>query len=401
MLVAAGFAAPLVTFTGHNGLLLSAFSRESGVGKTTSVEISQAVWGNPKTGKQGLTDTENAIIGICAELKSLPLYWDELKSEEQTKKFVNMTFQITSGKGKSRMDSRAQLKEPGDWQTLVISASNESLIEHVVAHTPTTAAGLMRIFEYRVKPIKPPANTSSLAQIMLARVYNSYGNVGLEYAKWLGANHVAIAAEMATFAAALEKEVNGTQEERFWVSLIAVILLAAKYANQLGYRIFDEPAMKEFLLEELANMRANRGVHTVDLDKSVNVSAVLNAFFNEVKQHNGWLVTDRIHVGAGKPPKNSVKIIHPVDSRMNGVAVQVSAPGGNDLLRISGHGLGQWCKKVGINRYNLMEAMSKMVTYRTVVGKLGSGTHLSGSTEQLYGTGPDHFDGSGFHQWIT
>ena len=383
VLVASSFAAPLVTFTGHNGLLMSAFSRQTGVGKTTAVEIAQAVWGNPNTGKQGLNDTENAVIGICAELKSLPLYWDELKSEEQTKKFVNMTFQITSGKGKSRMDSRAQLKEPGDWQTLVISASNESLIEHVTAHTPTTAAGLMRIFEYRVKPIKTAGHTTTSAQIALAKLRDAFGTVGLEYAKWLGANHVAIAAEVEAFSVALEQEVNGTQEERFWIALVAIILLGARYANRLGFRVFNEPAMKEFLLEELANMRANRKIHTVDLDNSVNVSAVLNAFGVDVKQQNGWLVTDRIHVGAGKPPRNSVKLVYPVDGRMNGVLVQVADRGGNDLMRISSHALSVWCKKNGINRYNLLEALAKMVTYRTVVGKLGSGTHLSGSTETL------------------
>jgi hypothetical protein len=384
VLVASSFAAPLVTFTGHNGLLLSAFSRESGIGKTTAVKIAQAVWGDPLKGVQGLTDTENAVIGICAELKSLPLFWDELKTDEDTKKFVKMTFQITSGKGKSRMDSRAQLKEPGEWQTLVVSASNESLIEHVTAHTPTTAAGMMRIFEYRVKPIKTAGSSTTAAQIAIARLNNSYGTVGLEYAKWLGANHVAIAADVEAFSEALEKETSSTQEERNWIALIAIVLLGARFANGLGLNVFNEPAMKEFLLGELANMRANRAVHTVDLDKAVNVSAVLNAFFNDVKSSNGWLVTDRIHVGAGKPPKGSVKVVYPADSRMGGVTVQVSAPGGNDLMRISGHALGAWCKKTSVNRYNLLEALAKIVTYRQVIGKLGGGTQLSGSTEQLY-----------------
>src|SRR6202012_4023325 len=192
-LVASAFAAPLVYFTGHNGALLSAYSRESGIGKSTAVTIAQAVWGNPKSGIQGLSDTENAVMGIVGDIKSLPLYWDELKTDQDTKKFVKMTFQISAGKGKSRMDSKAQLREPGEWQTLVISASNESIIDHVTSQTNTTTAGMMRIFEYQVVPSDRGRISTSDAEIIRSKLNNNYGHVGLKYAQFLGMNHAAIA----------------------------------------------------------------------------------------------------------------------------------------------------------------------------------------------------------------
>lgn len=387
-IVASAFAAPLMHFTGHNGALLSAFSRESGVGKSTAVVVAQAVWGNPIKGVQGLTDTENAVIGAVAEMKSLPLYWDELKSEQQTKKFVNMTFQISSGKGKSRMNSRAELKDPGDWQTLVISASNESLIGHVVAHTNTTAAGILRLFEYKVAPASGRGVVStSDADARRAKLNNNYGHVGLKYAQFLGAQHAAIAADMAQLSKQIEQETGAVQEERFWVAVVATILLGARYANHLGYKVFDEAALKNFMYAAFNEMRVHRLTETVDLDQSINVSAILNTFFKEVKKAGTWLVTNRIHVGQGKPPRppnvNAVRIIYPADpGHLKGVDVQVGID--NQLLRISSSALGHWCKKNEVNKVNLLDALAKSATINPVKnGRMGAGTNFAGANEHI------------------
>jgi hypothetical protein len=387
-LVASAFAAPLVQFTGHKGALMSAFSRESGIGKTTAVVIAQSVWGNPVKGIQGLSDTENAVMGIVGEIKSLPLYWDELKTDQDTKKFVKMTFQISSGKGKSRMNSRAELKEPGDWQTLVISASNESLIDHVVSQTNTTAAGLMRIFEYKVSPPGGAGRVAtSDATIRLAKLNNNYGHVGLRYAQFLGANHASIATDMAALAKQVEQETSADQEERFWVSVVACVLLGARYATQIGYPVFDEAALKTFMYASLNDMRGHRKNQTVDLDQSINVSAILNTFFKDVKKNGTWLVTNRIHVGVGKPAKppnpNAIQMLYPNDvQRLNGVDVQVGVD--NQLLRISSSALGHWCKKNEVNKVNLLDALGKACTITQVKnGRMGAGTTSAGANEHI------------------
>lgn len=388
-LVASAFAAPLMQFTGHKGTLLSAFSRQSGVGKSTAITVAQAVWGDPTQGVQGLNDTENAVMGVVSKIKSLPLYWDELKSEAQTKKFVNMTFQISSGKGKSRMTSKAELKEPGDWKTLIISASNESLIGHVVSQTSTTEAGLMRILEYRVAPRQGQAGLVeySDAQIRLSKLDNNFGHVGLRYAQFLGAHHAQIAADMAALARQVSQETKADQEERFWIASISCVLLGARYANHLGYTVFDEAALKDFLYSVLAEMRTHRQEQTVDLDQTVNVSAILNRFFNDIKKNGSWLVTSRIHVGAGKPPKtgaSAINILFPPDpSRLNGVDVQVGVA--NNLLRISSSALSAWCKKNEINKVNLVDALGKHVVLTNIKNaRMGAGTHYAGTNEHIF-----------------
>lgn len=328
-------------------------------------------------------------MGVVSKLKSLPLYWDELKSDAQTKKFVNMTFQISSGKGKSRMTSKAELKEPGDWQTLVVSASNESLIGHVVSQTSTTEAGLMRIFEYRVAPRNGSTGrvATSDAQIRLAKLNQNFGHVGLRYAQFLGTYHSTIAADMAALASQVEVETGASQEERYWVATISCLLLGARYANHVGYKVFDEVALKEFLYTVLAEMRSHRKEQTVDLDQSLNVSAILNRFFNDVKKNGSWLVTSRIHVGVGKPAKTgpaAVNVNFPSDlSRLNGVDVQVGIA--NSLLRISSSALGKWCKANEINKVNLIDALAKQVSLTNLKNaRMGAGTVAAGTNEHIF-----------------
>ncbi len=388
-IVASAFAAPLVLFTGHSGMLMSAYSKESGIGKSTALRIAQAVWGDPIRAVQSLSDTQNSVMRKIGEVRSLPVYWDELKTDEDTKKFVNMTFQLAQGKEKSRLNQHAQMKEPGHWQTLVVSASNDSLIDHVTQQTSTTLAGLYRIFEYTVRPSlanNPGLVDTSEATVRLSKLNNNYGAVGLKYATWLGANFASIEADMGVLSKALNAEVNAHQEERFWVSLMACIILGARYANQLGYAVFDEARLKQFMLDALANMRKVRGLQTVDMTRVINVSSIMAAFLKDMQKDNKVIHTDRVHIAAGRPPTpnspHAVKVLMPADtSRLNGIAVQI---GRNDkIMRISSTAFGEWLKKQGKSRHLLMEGLQAAMTCTHVVGFLGGGTGLAFAKENL------------------
>jgi len=388
-IVASAFAAPLVIFTGQSGMLMSAYSKESGIGKSTALRIAQAVWGDPIRAVQSLSDTQNSVMRKIGELRSLPVYWDELKTDEDTKKFVNMTFQIAQGKEKSRLNQHAQMKEPGHWQTLVVSASNDSLIDHVTQQTSTTLAGLYRIFEYTVKPAAVGAAgivDVSEATIRLSKLNNNYGAVGAKYAAWLGHNFKQIEADMALLSKQIAVETSATQEERFWISLIATIVLGARYATRLGYAVFDESSLKAFMLTSLANMRSLRGQQTVDMTKAINVSSIMASFLKDMQRENKILKTDRIHVAAGRPPAptspNAIKVISPSDvSRLNGIVVHI---GQNDkLMRISSTAFGEWLKKQNKSRHLLMEGLAAAMTITHVVGFLGGGTGLAFAKENL------------------
>jgi hypothetical protein len=225
-ILASAFAAPLVRFTGQAGLLMSVFSEGSGIGKTTAMKVAQAVWGDPVRAMQGLSDTQNSVLNKIGEIRSLPLYWDELKTEDDTKRFVNIVFQLTLGKEKSRMTSKVVQKQVGTWQTLLVSASNESLLDYVASRTRMTTAGLYRVFEYTVDPAVGEVGqiAPADAQRMISLLNDNYGQVGCAYAEFLGPNYARIDKEVGEYLKALEVETTAQRDERFWTGLVAVHL---------------------------------------------------------------------------------------------------------------------------------------------------------------------------------
>lgn len=369
-ILASAFAAPLVRFTGHMGALMSAYSNETGVGKTTAQKIAQAVWGDPVSGIQSLGDTQNAVMNKLGTLRSLPLYWDEIKTEEQTKSFVNITFQTSLGKEKARMSRDIRQREPGRWQTLLVCCSNDSLLNYVMGHNVTSDAGMCRIFEFPVKKVASPLDTSTV-QIMLSKLNDNYGHAGLQYANFLGANFDTIEKEMGELMKVLEKTAQAQQDERFWIALIGTILLGAKYANQLGLTKIDVPGLKDFMLGQLERLRMLRVRQGVDMSKMDNLMTTLQRFLATHRAKH-TLVSNRINQGRGRPHRNAIRAIVPTDpTRLDGIYVQIGVD--DKIIRIASTRLTQWLRENRINRNDFVSRLENELGFKDVVGSIGSG----------------------------
>jgi hypothetical protein len=378
-ILASAFAGPLVHFTGHLGLLMSAYSQESGIGKSTVLKVAQSVWGSPVKAIQMLTDTQNSVMNKIGEIRSLPMYWDELKTEEDSKRFVDIVFRMSLGKEKSRMTQAVKQREVGDWATLLVSASNDSLVDVLINRTSTTTAGLHRVFEFQVTPGVTGQVDISVASRTIAKLHHNYGQAGLIYARFLGDNFARIDAEMGDLLIKLNTEVQTKQEERNWVALIGCILLGARYAAELELATVDEVALKEFLLECLEKMRAERMSQPVDMKIAMNVSDKLAQFLNAMRQRH-TIITNRIHITAGKPAPNSIKVMHDA-SRLDGIYVHVGTD--DKLIRISSTWLSQWCEEKGYSRHIFSAALENEFGCKKVRGRIASGTIYAGVTEYL------------------
>lgn len=381
-ILASAFAGPLVRFTGHSGLLLSAFSVESGIGKSTALKIAQAVWGDPVKAVQSLSDTQNSVLNKIGELRSLPIYWDELKSEEDSKRFVDTVFRLTLGKEKSRMTSKVTQRTPGTWQTIMVAASNDSLMDAVAFKTRATTAGLYRVFEYTVakpKPGDPGQIDPTLAQRVISKLHDNYGVIGMEYASYLGSNWQMVEQDMAVTMSAIGKEVMMSPDERFWIGTIAVILLGAKYANQLGYTQINETALKMFMYQTLAEMRGQRKVQPVDMRDVVNVVNTLARFINEKRARN-TLMTNIIHRARGKPPAGTVEIKNDA-TRLDSLQVHIGVD--DKIIRIGQSYLYDWLTANNYPRHVFVKALHDELKAVHTNGRLGSGTSFSNAAEYI------------------
>lgn len=379
IILATAFAAPLVRFTGQRGLLISSYSLESGIGKSTAVSIAQAVWGNPVKGVQQLNDTQNSVVNKLGEIKNLPLFWDELKTEEDTRKFVNLAFQLSSGKEKSRLTAQSSQKEVGTWETMMLCASNDSLLDFVTRATKMTTAGLMRVLEYTLAPGTQGQIDKTKASLLVSALNDNYGNIGYEYAEFLGRNHPQIDADMAELSSRMADRLETNAEERFWHAAVVCILQGAIYSNKLGFTTINVEQLEEFLVGVVESMRKERANQSVDMRKQINVSNVLTQFLNSMRAKH-TLFTNKIHVSKGKPPANTIQVKRDT-SKLDGIYVQVGLEDG--LLRMSNYQLCDWLSKAGYSNHVFLKALEKEFGMHKTVGRLGSGTEYATGSEYV------------------
>jgi hypothetical protein len=378
-ILAVAFAAPLVRFTGFPGLLLNAYSPESGIGKTTAMKTSQGVWGHPVLAMQGLNDTANSVLGKMGQTRSLPMYWDELKSDQQTKRFVSIVFDLTGGREKTRMNADATLKMSGTWQTMMVSASNDSIIDAMAREVGSTTAGLHRLFEYTVPKPEQVTHDVGAVQRLAGKLEDNYGHAGLAYAKFLGKHHARIEQEVAAMQDAVCREVNVRQEERHWTATIAVLMKGAEFANELGLTQINLEGLHTFLLDVLARMRSEVDASPADMNNNMSISAILAEFFNSTRARN-TLITNRIWVAKGKPQKGAIQVLCDA-SKLGEIIVHIGRE--DKLIRISSIYLTRWMAERGYSRHTLVKRLESEFGLTKVNGKLGGGTDMTCATEHL------------------
>ena len=380
-IVASAFAAPLIKFCYEPGVLMSTYSTKSGIGKTSALKVAQAVWGDPIRAMQGLDDTQNFVFNKIGAIRNLPMYWDELKTEEDTKRFTNLVFKLTNQKEKDRLTQNSTMKESGTWNTMLVSASNDSLMQFVVHQAKQTTAGINRIFEYEV-----PAATGNTGQIdqadasrILGRLNDNYGHIGLEYASYLGSNHTAVAKEVEEFYKSTGHLLNTSQEERYWRVMVACLLKGAEYANKLNFTNIDLPILQEFLFDVVGNMRLERSGSTVDLTKAINVSDVMGQFLIS-QQSRHTLYTDKIHRKVGKAAAGDISIKRHID-KLEGVNVHYALE--DKVLRISKTFMQEWLRKNNHPVSAIMKAAIERYSAKIEHARLGAGTDYA-SGGKLY-----------------
>jgi hypothetical protein len=380
-ILAMAFAAPLVRFTGKEGLLMSVYSAGSGAGKTTAIKAAQAVWGHPIAGVCGLTDTVYSVGRKMGALRHLPMWWDEIKEEEQANKFVSFAFDITRGREKTRLNADLSMRASGEWQTILLASSNDSLLDYVQRKLRTTTAGVYRVFEY-VVPVKPPSPgfTSSQVDRMASKLSENFGQAGLIYAKFLGENFAVVEKEVANLHDQVSNKFKVTQEERFWAATVTILIAGARYGNKLGLTNINEKALLQFLLGVFGKMRGEVNSLPADLSSPLALSNVLQQYLGAMRARH-TLITDRILITRGKPSQNGVKILSDL-SRLDAIYVHRSTE--MQIIRISATHFRQWCGDHGYSPTVVVRALTEQFGVKKTMGRLGSGTEVSGMTEYLY-----------------
>ena len=372
-IIASAFAAPLVKFTGQEGLLMSAYSHLTGITKTVALRIAASVWGHPINSTQTLDDTQNAVVHKLGEVRHLPVYWDEVKGEGAAQKFVNIAFMLSGGRDKSRMTQNIAARRSGSWETLLCAASNDCISEAVSSALKSSTAGVVRLFEFEVRPpIQQPTNLATIAD-MVSALKENHGQVGLIYASYLGGNHDAIKALVKDTYDKMMTKFSAPPDERFWVAVIAVLCVGASLANGLGLTSINEGGLARFLHEQLKLMRVSSSTSESDLRNTSNLSSVLARFLRDMRSHY-TVYTDRIWAQQGRPKNGDIVVLRSPDE-LREIKVQIGK--GDRKMRVSAADLGNWFKREKIPTQAFYNQFSIQFKMKKTMACIASGTEFA------------------------
>lgn len=361
--VAAAFAAPILHFTGVSGGILSIVSRESGVGKSSALKCSQSVWGSPQHAMNAIDDTPKSVARKLGFLHNLPAYWDELRGRDTMEAFLTLAFQVTQGKEKTRLDQSATLREIHTWETMLVVASNDSIFDAMGSFAIGSDAGVARTFEIIVEPYNSTASPAEVA-ILFESLHQNYGHAGRVYAQYLATHAELVRARVQTMRARLGESQRERQAERFWLAMMASIIVGAQIARELKLMDVDVRTLTSFLIQNLTRLRGR----TAESMQSSDPREILAAY---IQQHQDKLLTvDRFPAARqntmsympeiiGGPPKSAKIIVHIAKAEKR---VRFAR---SDFLR--------WLRSRGVPD-SLLVTMLEQLNGREMQGMLGIGT---------------------------
>lgn len=246
--IVASAAAPLMHLYGgqEGGAIVSLVSHSGGRGKTTALNAAATFWGDPSGLEMIAIDTRVAKGITLGAAGNAPIVFDELRERdpESLRDFVQM---FTTGRDKLRGTQEGTLVHTASaWQTILITASNKSLVE-AIRQTQGSTAMATRILEFDM-----PQLQNNLDLTLDRRLLENPGWAGERYLQGLtlqDPNVLQQALEQSSTALVKQHQLAST--ERFWARALGAVRVAGILLDQLGILSFSPDRLVQWAITEL------------------------------------------------------------------------------------------------------------------------------------------------------
>jgi hypothetical protein len=265
----ASFASPLIKFVhAHNvGITLSAWSKDSGTGKTSVCKAGIANFGDPSgfgqtaDGTEGAT--EYAMFTMAGLRHNLPILVDET-TEWSPQKLGSFVYRFSNGTGKLQGKADGGLRDTAklNWNSICYITSNTPCAQSLMAHKRNCQAQLARVFDVRFNS----TNLSTDDSVLFEELWQHTGNTGARFMQYVTQNQEKVKALNAKYLSRINKLANLTQEARFWAMFSASVMTSAQITKLLGIHNFDVQAIEDWTVAHLKKMKvvSNATIEAVD-----------------------------------------------------------------------------------------------------------------------------------------
>ena len=302
-----GFGGPLMKFVGEgmlDGFLLNLFSKDGGTGKSTVLHTINSIYGNPKSLILSYKDTHNHRLQRLGTMQSLTPTIDELtdiKPEDMGK----LVYDITSGRGKNRMDSKAnkERKNNTTWSIPVVTSSNRRIKDALLTIKSFPEPELLRILEDKVE--QDPYDNPKWSKTHFGRLNNNYGHAIEPFVKYCAMNLPEVIALLNKVNEKIDTAAEIKNTERFWSAGTAIALTGGIIAKNLGLHDISIKPVFDHAVNLVKNSRKSNKDSLVESGESLG--GFLQKYYHGILVINGKI--DRrtgIEMGAIKEPRMSL-----------------------------------------------------------------------------------------------
>jgi hypothetical protein len=230
---------------GTAGGLIHLFSPESGVGKSAVQNMICAAYGNPRLMIMTPQDTINSMMSLIGTYCNTPICIDEI-TNHPPEEVSRLIYQFSQGREKTRMDANMQIRPTsGDWNTIIVSSGNASLIDKLCSLKASPEGELMRFLELRPEPLDVDEPLSEVMQ----GIYDNYGSVGVKYLYNVVAYQHVVKQEIQYVKDYINARSSMGQSYRFWTALCVANLAGGRLAKRLGLIDYDMDALADWVIQ--------------------------------------------------------------------------------------------------------------------------------------------------------
>lgn len=261
--LALAIAGPLMVYTGLDGMLMNAYSPESGVGKSTLCDAAMSIWGSPDVLRKDFRDTANALFKLASVTGNMPMVIDEFTNVEG-KALSDWVYTLTQGREKHRLSSDAKLQAAGGqrWCLAAITTANNSVHEKLQMYRPDSAAEAARVFELRLHPLQIDPARMGAVKNQLQELRRSYGFLGPKLVSlFLSKPPQYWRDQVMSRISKWDREASTSAGDRFRSATCALIEIGAALGKAFGFA-FDvqgvEQQLRRHWNKQVVEMEAER-----------------------------------------------------------------------------------------------------------------------------------------------